>query len=389
MPHRIRAFLHDEHGQSLILPALLLPILLGAAGLAVNVGSAYVAASRLQTAVDAGALAGATALWSGDSALTAAGSLVTQDDPAAHDISVTCSGGSCTGSSSQVVTVSASASIPAGFASLFGLTNFTPGAQASAKVAPPQAFQYVLFQGDTAPGNSLDLSGSPNVNGNVHSNDNLTMRGNVAVKGSATASGVVQLSGPASCSDGCTSNAPALAMPVWTAAQIESLPGTVIVGSAGDPVNCSITGGSSETMDCGSTSYPINETANENDVIYGNLRIAGDTTYNGSLAVIGGNLTISGNTSVKNSGDGLTLTALSSNGTVGGTGGNITMSGDVSEEGVLYAPDGNVTLNGHSTITGLTGSVVANTITMSGSETITYSASMAAALPQMQATLVP
>lgn len=55
----IKRFLRDEKGQALPLFALLAVVLIAFAGLAVDVGGAYVSKSNLQKAVDAAALAGA------------------------------------------------------------------------------------------------------------------------------------------------------------------------------------------------------------------------------------------------------------------------------------------------------------------------------------------
>lgn len=52
-----------ERGQTLIMVAAMLPVLLGVTGLAVDVGMLYHHKRRMQTAADAGALAGAHEMW--------------------------------------------------------------------------------------------------------------------------------------------------------------------------------------------------------------------------------------------------------------------------------------------------------------------------------------
>src|SRR5665648_735652 len=59
---RLSAFLVDQDGAMAILFALLLPVLIGFAGLAVDIGHMYVVKGQLQNAADAGALAGARGL---------------------------------------------------------------------------------------------------------------------------------------------------------------------------------------------------------------------------------------------------------------------------------------------------------------------------------------
>ena len=62
IPSRLSAFLADQDGAIGIVIALLLPVLFGFAGLAVDIGHSYAVKSQLKNAADAGALSGARAL---------------------------------------------------------------------------------------------------------------------------------------------------------------------------------------------------------------------------------------------------------------------------------------------------------------------------------------
>ncbi len=62
IPRRLSAFLVDQDGAIGIVIALLLPVLIGFAGLAVDIGHMYAVNSQLKNAADAGALAGARGL---------------------------------------------------------------------------------------------------------------------------------------------------------------------------------------------------------------------------------------------------------------------------------------------------------------------------------------
>ena len=62
IPRKLSAFLADQDGAIGIVIPLLLPILLGFAGLAVDIGHSYTVKSQLKNAADAGALSGARAL---------------------------------------------------------------------------------------------------------------------------------------------------------------------------------------------------------------------------------------------------------------------------------------------------------------------------------------
>lgn len=120
---------HDS-GQVLPITVLFLPVLIGAAALSLSVGAAYFAQSRLQNAVDAGALAGAQAVQQGGTA-SKQSALVLQDDSAATGITITTSG--------TTVQCSAQAQVPGGFASLLGIQNFTVRATADASTAGTEA----------------------------------------------------------------------------------------------------------------------------------------------------------------------------------------------------------------------------------------------------------
>jgi Flp pilus assembly protein TadG len=56
-----KKFLSEQIGQSLVLTAIFLAVLIGFAGLTIDGGRLYLAKSQLQKAVDAGVLAGADA----------------------------------------------------------------------------------------------------------------------------------------------------------------------------------------------------------------------------------------------------------------------------------------------------------------------------------------
>ena len=62
IPRRSRSFLVDQDGAIGIVIALLLPVLLGFAGLAIDIGHLHVVDTQLKNAADAGALAGARGL---------------------------------------------------------------------------------------------------------------------------------------------------------------------------------------------------------------------------------------------------------------------------------------------------------------------------------------
>jgi Flp pilus assembly protein TadG len=61
MPNLLHRYRKDRKGSVLVIVALGMPVLIGMAGLAVDIGALFVVRSELQRAADAGALAGASA----------------------------------------------------------------------------------------------------------------------------------------------------------------------------------------------------------------------------------------------------------------------------------------------------------------------------------------
>jgi Flp pilus assembly protein TadG len=142
--NRIRA-LSDESGQALILVALTFVVLLGFAGLTVDVGRAYFTQRELQKAADAAALAGALELPDPVAAQAIAqqygasggdkneASLVKDSVMAVTTRCVTSLG--CVpsrGVTTNVIAVTETADVPTYFARIFGVDEFTVNAKATA-----------------------------------------------------------------------------------------------------------------------------------------------------------------------------------------------------------------------------------------------------------------
>jgi Flp pilus assembly protein TadG len=127
------ALLREETGQALILPAVMLALLLGMAGLAVDVGSWYRAQRQAQAVADASALAAAQALPDDPAAATTQaldyanrnGSVL-----AASDITY-----STADQPNDTVTVKVRRTEPSFFAKLFGVNSVTIRTTASARAS--------------------------------------------------------------------------------------------------------------------------------------------------------------------------------------------------------------------------------------------------------------
>jgi hypothetical protein len=160
----------DERGAVAVLVALLLPLIMGMAGLAVDVGSWYLTQGQLQAAADAAALAGAWDLPSSPSdAETAAQNMADLDVSGATVTSVT----PYNGNSSEIqVTLSKRGSL--WFGSFLGLSAPTITASAVAEATPGTGS--FIYAGDTAcSAISITNSGTLDVSTTVWSNGGITV----------------------------------------------------------------------------------------------------------------------------------------------------------------------------------------------------------------------
>ncbi len=383
---------HNKRGQALPLVVLMLPVLVGVAGLSVTVGTVYTAQAKLQNSVDAAALAGAQEMAK-QTAVSPANqaSLITANDPGASHVTIT----TVQSPVGPAVLASAEVTVPGSFAALFGHKSFTIRTHAEAVYGAGQAFNFAVFQGDSNPsGQELVLNGNDKVAGedgvaaSVHSNNDLLINGHVSVTGSCGGNPAVTLNGDTSCAEGTINNAPEIPMPNWTPAQTAPQDATT-VGSASDPSGLTVSGG--DSLNGNYIIYGnlvINGNAQVNGhfvVIGGNIVINGDATMTGSLVDYGGSITLNGNVS-QTSTNGLAIAAFSSNGQpTSGTAGSITLNGNVTVNSILYAPDNNITLNGRVSVNG---AVVGYHDTLNGNIKVNYSGTEVEAAPVQQVALI-
>jgi Flp pilus assembly protein TadG len=124
--------LRSERGQSLVLLAIILPVLMGIAALVIDIGHGYLVQRRLQGVADSAALAGAANLPSSSAALTAAthygaspsGANAVPDN-VTESVNTACLStfGGC--SPSNAVIVDESAKVNTFFARVLGINTFT------------------------------------------------------------------------------------------------------------------------------------------------------------------------------------------------------------------------------------------------------------------------
>jgi hypothetical protein len=174
-----------EDGQSLVLVALSLIVLLGMLGLAIDIGRGYAARRRMQNAADAGALAGAWLMAKGgtDSQIASvvhqytqvengAGSYVANYLPGMQAV-----GGGSVPANATGVRVVASITIPTYFASLLGLNQISASSNAAAGGYSPLDIALVFDRSGSMDDDSCSLKPYPDRCGRPINQTNCTACG--------------------------------------------------------------------------------------------------------------------------------------------------------------------------------------------------------------------
>lgn len=376
-----------KDGQTLILMLAALGIVITMVAVSLTVGTLYIAKTRLQNAVDAAALAGAqVAAVAGQSALAPGeANLIAQEVPGAvGQLSVE--------QEQRMVTANARVTVPATFAAIVGISHFTVRSRALASYGPGAAFNYAIFQGDPDPSNpSLTIHGHDSVIGSVHSNNNLDLTGNLNISGSCGGAPRVTSTGNGSCGGGFIQNAPEVPMPQWTPTEATPSNAT-IYGSPSDPTGFTLTAQNDQTGNAiiyGNLTVTGGAAISGHYLVYGNVTLNGHggiTGDGGSITAYNGSITLNGDVSSSAlSSAGIALATLNSTGQPDPSVDSITVNGNGRVTGALYAPNGQITVNGNVKIKG---QVIGYRVLINGSTTVNYSNATLAAVPVHQPVLV-
>jgi len=366
-----RLFFYCRKGIAMIvLIAVLLSALLGFSALAVDVGVLYMNDASLQTALDAGVLAGAYALPDTAEAERLCREYILANCDSAQNIAVTFEG------ENMVINASAEISSPALFSVIFNNDSLDGCAHASAEkylATLGGPFDYRLFSG--AEGKQITLGGKFYIDGSVHSN------GSVSISpSSGTVTGAVE---------GCTT----VYVNQWTASAGSQLPGSAFIpmvdfsgvvnnvlpscydkrltASAVNAVRTAQSFTGNIYVD-GNVSIPNTCTITGNMYVNGNIQInggspvcvlkgslyaTGSITFNNTAKIdgcvfAGGNITFNGGGLDMQSNDEVCI--YSENG-------NIYVNTAASTvRGIVYAPKGKVQVVGNNTT--YIGSIIGNTV---------------------------
>jgi Flp pilus assembly protein TadG len=388
----LKRLLHDDGGQTMVLTALALTSLLGMAAFSVDVGVMFNAKRVLQTAADAGAIAGASE-YSYSDVTAAAKAATTQNGmtDGSNGVTITVNNPPSSGShavgganaSSSAVEVIASRAVPTIFMKVFGLSTMTVTARAVAAFGPASSCIYAL---DTS-GVDVGMNGNGDLNMpdcgvliNSSSSNALDMVGNTTL--TAKSIGIV---GNYNTNGGETPKPITGVLPVSNPLAYLKAPDFTVTSCLADP-------------------------SPKNAVTLGPATAGGTVCYNGlsmtshaavwlnpGVYVINGALSMAGQASI--SGTGVTIYLAPPNGSLSLTGGSsidiiapndksnpyngiaifqapsdtndMTVNGNSGStlEGIIYAPSATLSFSGTSDAT-IYADLVVGSLTMSGTPTV-------------------
>ena len=325
----------------LVVVAVALSVLMAFGALAIDGSLLYLESSRLQTALDAGVLAGASMLPDTTAAKREAEYYIEQNGFSSDQVTISFE------NQNMVITAVGREDVQAGFSAVMGKETSAVSTSASAekyKANNLWPYDYLLFSGD--PNYTFTMGGNFDIGGSIHSNGSLyASPGWGRIAGAAEACNEVYINKWTMTAGSQMPGAPYIEMPDFTAVETQTRPtkpalparpGTYVnLGSGNLPWNAYQTF-SSYTVMTGNTTINCTEAAINNTMhCMGSLNISGKAVLNsGNTLYVDGNLTI-GNRAILN--------------------GNIYVNGDLKISG--GAPV--CTLNGNLFVTG--------TITFGGS----------------------
>ncbi len=354
-------------GQILVLATISMVVLLGFTALAVDMGYLYSTRRRMQTAADAAAVAGATALRDGEDYTKAADDVSSFNGftNSQNNVAVTVSEPTLPSpypSDVTYVEVDISQNVPTFFLRVLGYNSMKVAARAVSGAIAGPACIYAL---DPSDANTFSLSGNANVTSQCGVVDDSTSLSGLSVSGNSTLKATsVGVSGSSFTQTG---NATISPKPVTNVAALDDPLASRAKSIAPSAGTCTQRGGA----------------ASGSDTISGNIpaQSIGPFLYGGGVQITGnllGSLTLNGGTwgnTVSFSGNSGGLIFNPGQYQNGGSGDSITLSGNTT--GTIFNPGtytfcGAVDIKGNSTVTLQPGTYFGG-INISGNADVTFS----------------
>lgn len=338
----------EQRGTAIILVALMMTVLVGMGALVIDVGLMYNSYSDLRNAVDAAALAGAQQL---------------PDTAAAYDTALEYALANGLTESEVVIVVpyegdngriqvSSRRQINFSLAPLLGFSSDTLSTRAVATCSGGRAFDYAIFSGSQDV--PLTLNGSSlYVEGSVHGNEDVKLNGSSqTISGALEAVDKLTVNGSSQSIGERIAGAAVVPTPVWSMSDLKARAAAVYKGDQsfnGPELNIN------------------GDIFVEGNIVLSAAKISGvgSITATGSITINGSGMTY------KTAADAVCFYA----------GKDIGINGSNAKfEGILYAPSGQIMLNGSNQT--IIGAIIGNQVMMNGSsQTVKHDAQALQAVP--------
>ncbi len=327
----LKTILSNKRGSTAVLTVLIMAVLMGAAGLAMDSGLAYMERYRIQNALDAAVLAGAQEFPDMNAARNVAVQYAVANGLDEEDVAVVTQNGRLTATTDIVLETT--------FMRVLGIQTFDVSGLAAAEGGADSVFSYTLFSGSTT--NNLNLNGNDLlIDGTTHTNDELRINGNL-----------IELTGAAEAVDGIEINGGAISVGM-------QFPNSSVMAMP-------------DYMD------EVRNQAQTSGYAYtGNKKFNGNTVYVDNSVYVTGTATLNGN-QIQGAGallaeqdirlNGNALSATTNDQVALYAGRDIKINGnDITVDGILYAPNGEIHINGNN-IT-IRGRVIAKEVKINGND---------------------
>jgi cytoskeletal protein CcmA (bactofilin family) len=362
--------LNNEKGSVLLIFVFFMVAVTGLLALSIDFGYYYVEKSRMQNAVDAAALAGASKLPESGLAESTAKTNLTLNGFSDENLDISFE------KNNMIIGVKKENAVPTFFAKALGKESFSITTSAKAEKIPGSMggpFDYLLFSGDDKA--KITLGGKFTINGSVHSNGSLSASPSKGViTGSAEACDKLEINKWTTTVGTEVPNAEFIEMVDFSGVIEEMFPSSFTTVLTAKEVNKEWR---KQTFN-GNTKITGNTSISNQAIVNGFLYVEGDLTINGGtpVCVLNGTIYTTGKLTFNNSincygnvfaGENITFNGGSSNFyainpvCIYSENGDISLNaGNSTVTGIVYAPNGNISIVGGDTI--FYGSIIGDTI---------------------------
>lgn len=370
-----------ERGSVVVIVAICLAMLMGFAAFAVDLGDSRQRRAQAQNSADFAALAGAGVLHQGTAAqaVDAARAYVTKNELSgeAATVNVPPAAGIHAGDG-ECIEVIATEDLPTTFARVFGIETTTVNARAVACAAPPQGAPYAVFAGSTTCPEAVSFTGANRtVNGGIHSNNGMQIVSN----GTVVNGQVTYLEGDAP--EGNITYNPSTGNPrrlddplpypeIYEIADYAPLGSKGLLATSLFEYNYAPLGIDATWLALSGNLIGSKTIAPGLYFTPGNIQLNGNdwTGYNVTFVTSGGEIQLNGNnmTFTAWDPDGLLLFSNKNEPSCSAGQAVIKLNGNTHNwEGVMFAPRGPIDFSGTNITSSLSGRLVANVVSLSGS----------------------